>query len=77
MKLKHKPKWVVFDVGGVLVDWREGPINVSKHLGIENKQLTNILKNYHEDMELGVIILDSSNETKQDAGRESQQELLK
>ena len=30
-----------------------------------------------ENMELGVIILDSSNETKQDAGRESQQELLK
>jgi len=50
-----KPKWVVFDVGGVLLDWTGGLKKTAEYLKIDQKHLLNIFFKYSDAMELGQI----------------------
>jgi FMN phosphatase YigB (HAD superfamily) len=46
---------VVFDVGGVLLDWKAGLASVSRLISITPEDLLNTLGEYLEDLELGNI----------------------
>lgn len=51
--MKVKPVWVVFDIGGVLLDYRSAIRDVAKHLSVEEQLLSDKLFTYMEDGELG------------------------
>ena len=48
-------KYVVFDVGGVLLDWRGGLTAVATELNISEDSLLDFLLVYLKDLELGNI----------------------
>jgi glucose-1-phosphatase len=50
-----KPKWVVFDVGGVLIDWHGGVRVVAQLLESEEESVLSALVKYIEPLELGKI----------------------
>ncbi|MCL5090400.1 MAG: HAD-IA family hydrolase [Patescibacteria group bacterium] len=49
----QKPKWIVFDVGGVLLDWHGGLDSVTKYLKCDKKILLGLLLNYLPFLETG------------------------
>jgi len=49
----QKPKWVVFDTGGVIFDWKKGMRNTSKFLNIEEQKMLDNLLDHLEHLELG------------------------
>lgn len=57
--LTYKPIWILFDVGGVLLDWHSSSIGVANMLNVNHNVLLKILFRNANDMILGKI---SSNE---------------
>lgn len=50
-----KPKWILFDLGGVVFDYRDALKDVSAHLGIEESLLLNHIIDHLENGELGYL----------------------
>jgi len=57
MKLTHKPKWILFDVGGVLLDWRSSLNEVARTLGITRNGLFDVLFNQTTSKSIGARML--------------------
>lgn len=53
--LQKKPKVIVFDIGGVLLDWKEGLKSTASLLKITPEEIHKMLQMYLEDLELGKI----------------------
>ncbi len=51
----QKPKWVLFDVGGVLLDWRRSSASLAKELGVTHDRLLEVMFTYAPMMNIGVI----------------------
>lgn len=54
--INQKPKIIVFDVGGVLVDWRVAVHSVARELDVSIEEFHTFLKKYLPDLELGKIL---------------------
>lgn len=50
-----KPTWIVFDVGGVLLDWFQSSAALAEYLGVSHEQLLNIMFSHAPKMNIGVI----------------------
>lgn len=48
-----KPIWIVFDIGGVIFDFKQAFADISKYLKIEERTLADKLFEHLEDGELG------------------------
>src|SRR3981081_268531 len=55
MSLSIKPTWIVFDVGGVLLDWYRSSAALAKYLGVSHEQLLNTMFSHAPKMNIGVI----------------------
>ncbi len=53
--MENNVKWVVFDVGGVLLDWHKGLRAVAEYLNIDEKTTLDGLLGVLGDLELGKI----------------------
>lgn len=52
--MKQKPTWIVFDVGGVLLDWRSSSTYVANDiLGLTRDQLFNVLYGFDDSASIG------------------------
>lgn len=50
-----KPTWIVFDVGGVLLDWDKSSTALAEFLGVSHELLLNTMFSYAPKMNIGVI----------------------
>ncbi|HSX28894.1 MAG TPA: HAD family hydrolase [Candidatus Saccharimonadales bacterium] len=48
-----KPSWIIFDVGGVLLDWRASSDAVAKQLGVTHSELFDVLYDQTAQMSIG------------------------
>lgn len=48
-----KPEWVIFDVGGVLFDYKRAFDAINKHLGTDSSHIMSVLDKYIGSAELG------------------------
>jgi len=48
-----KPTWIVFDVGGVLLDWPSSSTETAKHLGVTHDELFDVLFDQTIKMNIG------------------------
>ena len=53
MNLEVKPKWIVFDVGGVLLDWKPSMTDVGKELGVTGDTFHSFLLGHLDQLEKG------------------------
>ncbi|MEK7592350.1 MAG: hypothetical protein AAB508_03045 [Patescibacteria group bacterium] len=53
MNTLHKPKWIVFDIGGVLFDSLSALKEISEFLGVEQTQIIEMITENLGDNELG------------------------
>ncbi|HUB94034.1 MAG TPA: hypothetical protein VMB52_06035 [Verrucomicrobiae bacterium] len=51
----QKPQWVLFDVGGVLLDWRKSSAFLAQKLGVTHDQLLDTMFAYAPQMNVGII----------------------
>lgn len=51
----QKPKVIVFDIGGVLLNWRVDLVTIANILKITPEEIHNTLKIYLKDLELGKL----------------------
>ena len=51
----QKPQWVLFDVGGVLLDWRRSSASLAKELGVTHDRLLDVMFTYAPQMNIGAI----------------------
>jgi len=49
----HKPRWIVFDVGGVLLDWPSSSMATAKYLGVTHDELFDVLFDQTVKMSIG------------------------
>jgi hypothetical protein len=52
VRLLHKPTWLVFDVGGVLLDWPSSSAAIAKYLCITHDELFNAL--FDQSVKVGI-----------------------
>ncbi len=57
MGMTRRPMWVVFDVGGVLLDWRSSLSAVAAELGITRDQLLGVLFGQSVPKNIGTAML--------------------
>jgi len=50
-----KPQWIVFDVGGVLLDWERSSAALAKKLGVEHGLLLETMFSYAPKMNIGLM----------------------
>lgn len=50
-----KPRWVVFDVGGVLLDWERSSAALAKELGVDHGLLLKTMFFYAPKMNIGLM----------------------
>ncbi len=48
-----KPKWIIFDVGGVLFDYKRAFNAINKHLATDSSHIMNVIEKYIGSGELG------------------------
>ncbi len=53
-----KPKWIIFDVGGVLFDYKRAFDAINKHLETDSNHIMSVLDKYIGSGELGTITFD-------------------
>lgn len=51
----QKPTWIVFDVGGVLLDWQRSSAAVADYLGVSHDTLLNTMFSHAPEMNIGAI----------------------
>jgi FMN phosphatase YigB (HAD superfamily) len=51
----QKPQWILFDVGGVLLDWRRSSASLAQKLGVTHDQLLDVIFAYAPQMNIGTI----------------------
>lgn len=51
----QKPTWIIFDVGGVLLDWRTGAKDAAELLSIEQELVLEAIYQYLDDIALGKL----------------------
>jgi 2-haloacid dehalogenase len=56
--MEHSPKVVVFDLGGVILDWRAGLHTVAKLVNRNGDEIHNFLQEYLAPLELGEMLED-------------------
>jgi epoxide hydrolase-like predicted phosphatase len=49
----HKPRWIIFDVGGVLLDWPSSSTAVAEYLGVTHDELFDVLFDQTVEMSIG------------------------
>ena len=50
-----KPKWIVFDVGGVLLDWERSSAALAKKFGVDHSLLLETVFSYAPKMNIGLM----------------------
>lgn len=51
----NKPKWILFDVGGVMLDWRKSSQALAETLGVTNDAILDTMFRYAPKMNIGAI----------------------
>lgn len=49
----HKPRWIIFDVGGVLLDWPSSSTAAAEYLGVTHDELFDVLFDQTVEMSIG------------------------
>jgi FMN phosphatase YigB (HAD superfamily) len=49
----HKPRWIIFDVGGVLLDWPSSSIATAEYLEVTHDELFDVLFDQTVEMSIG------------------------
>ncbi len=55
-----KPTWVVFDIGGVLFDWRDTQSDIAQSLGVTEESLLATFRRYVVPLRLGRATIDET-----------------